>query len=993
MIPLRLELANFLSYRENTVLDLRGVHTACIAGANGAGKSSLLDAITWALFGQSRSKSDDDVVNRAGAREGGQAEVRFSFALEGSVYRVLRSKKPGRSTSLELQLEAEPDRWRSLSEGRVRETQAAIEALLKMSYDTFINASFLLQGKADEFTMKTPNRRKEILADLLGVSRWDQYRDAANARRREAEGQLQLLDARVADIDAELGEEAERQAELERQEQEQRQLAERLADREKILTELRRRQEAVRHQREMVEGLARSVTHAQAALAEARATGKRRQAERAEHASVLERSEAIEADHAAWQRLDEQVRAWGEKERAAGAVRERMRPHELAIAAALSRLEQQVAGLSAQKERIAGMQAERTSVVATLEKRQAELAAMAADLAALTVTETAYREARERFGGLRAQRQSRAQERDRLSAEAERIALERQQLETLQAALDDAGPAIADLGARLAALQADNDRLLTATAERNGIEAQQPALRDQMNALQERIRRLEDETGGDCPLCGQPLSEAHRQAVLAELKGQGRTLGDRFRANQEKRKALDTEIAALETRVRARSGVERELTAQQSRQASSQTQLAELERRLEQWERDGAVRLDELTRALAEDPTFAEAEREVARLAEAVAERPALEQARQACQEAIAAATARLGTIDRASADWQASGSAELATAEAELAGDAFAAEHREALAALQVEWDAVGYDEAAHREARAGRDALSQAPAALSQLKEARAAVGTLDVALADLERQIAGQEQHLAGLVAQHAAAEEALAALSAGDDDLPAVEADVDALRTEVSRLNQRVGGARQQLAVLDDRRRQKTSLIAERAERTQHIARLKLLERACGRDGVQALLIEQALPEIEESANELLERLTSGEMRILFETQRQLRSRDALAETLDIRIADNVGERPYENFSGGEQFRVNFAIRLALSRVLAGRAGARLQTLVIDEGFGSQDPQGRQRLVEAINTIQDQFACILVITHIDQLRDAFPTRILVEKGPAGSMVTIL
>jgi exonuclease SbcC len=94
-----------------------------------------------------------------------------------------------------------------------------------------------------------------------------------------------------------------------------------------------------------------------------------------------------------------------------------------------------------------------------------------------------------------------------------------------------------------------------------------------------------------------------------------------------------------------------------------------------------------------------------------------------------------------------------------------------------------------------------------------------------------------------------------------------------------------------------------------------------------------------------------------------------------------------------FSGGEAFRVNFAIRLALSEVLAQRAGARLQTLVIDEGFGSQDAQGRQRLVEAINLVRQDFARILVITHIDELKDAFPTRIEVEKTPRGSQLRVL
>jgi DNA repair protein SbcC/Rad50 len=98
------------------------------------------------------------------------------------------------------------------------------------------------------------------------------------------------------------------------------------------------------------------------------------------------------------------------------------------------------------------------------------------------------------------------------------------------------------------------------------------------------------------------------------------------------------------------------------------------------------------------------------------------------------------------------------------------------------------------------------------------------------------------------------------------------------------------------------------------------------------------------------------------------------------------------RDYANFSGGEAFRVNFAIRLALSRLLARRAGAQLRTLIIDEGFGSQDAQGRERLVQAINAIQDEFDLILVITHIDELKDAFPARIEITKTFEGSVFEI-
>jgi exonuclease SbcC len=130
-----------------------------------------------------------------------------------------------------------------------------------------------------------------------------------------------------------------------------------------------------------------------------------------------------------------------------------------------------------------------------------------------------------------------------------------------------------------------------------------------------------------------------------------------------------------------------------------------------------------------------------------------------------------------------------------------------------------------------------------------------------------------------------------------------------------------------------------------------------------------------------------------MSVRFRTQRELKSRDALKETLDIQISDSAGVRDYEMYSGGEAFRVNFAIRLALSEMLAQRAGARLQTLVIDEGFGSQDEIGRQRLIEAINLVKPDFAKILVITHIDSLKDAFPARIEVEKTPQGSRVEII
>jgi len=167
----------------------------------------------------------------------------------------------------------------------------------------------------------------------------------------------------------------------------------------------------------------------------------------------------------------------------------------------------------------------------------------------------------------------------------------------------------------------------------------------------------------------------------------------------------------------------------------------------------------------------------------------------------------------------------------------------------------------------------------------------------------------------------------------------------------------------------------------------------LAAAFGKKGVQAHIIDNALPELQEETNRLLARLTDNAMQIGLSTLRQARSGSSQIETMDISITDDVGTRPYEMYSGGEAFRINFALRIALSRLLARRAGARLETLILDEGFGTQDAKGRERLLEAIEAVKDEFALILVISHIEELKDAFPTRIEIIKTPEGSQINYM
>ena len=87
MIPLRLTVKNFMCYRDDVpVLDLEGVHLACLCGANGHGKTALLDAITWALWGSARTRTQEELVHQ------GQTDmaVALDFSARGQRYRVSR---------------------------------------------------------------------------------------------------------------------------------------------------------------------------------------------------------------------------------------------------------------------------------------------------------------------------------------------------------------------------------------------------------------------------------------------------------------------------------------------------------------------------------------------------------------------------------------------------------------------------------------------------------------------------------------------------------------------------------------------------------------------------------------------------------------------------------------------------------------------------------------------------------------------------------------
>ena len=851
MIPLRLNITGFLSYRDPVEVDFNTFELACISGSNGAGKSSLLDAITWSLFGQAR-KRDDSVVNL----QSEAAEVVFTFTYEDNIYRVQRSLPRGKSTALEFQVQ-DDDNWRPLSERTLRETQARIEQVLRLDYDTFVNAAFFLQGKADQFTQHTASKRKEVLGSILGLEAWETYRTRTAERRRTLEDNVRTIDGRMTEIDAELDEEDIRKnylAELERELETLRSARKTQAN---LLENIKTAETLLKNQRKTVELHTASLDRAQMHLSGLQDRLIVRHTDRTLYTDLINRASDVDSAYEAWKQARIEFERMDE-------VAEQFREQEKRRQPLLEEISIQKAKLEQEKDALNGKKSIVSEQTAAIEEIQEQI-----EFAKQTL------------------------------AEAEAKLKEREGFE--KQAIDSQ--------TRLTELKIENQTLKT-----------------QMDELKVRIDKLSATDGAICPLCGQDLSEEHRKSTLTGLEKDGKAQGDRYRANISAMKALTEDITGFDSHLTKFANVEQDRLSASTTISQLTERLEGLNKQVDEWKTTGERRLNEIEKSLKKDD---------------------------------------------------------------------FSNDIRKQLAVVDKELVALGYDAAAHDTVRKAESELRIAEEEYHNLEKARAALKPIEDEIENLTAEIKKAE---AEVVQQQREFNEAAALLVASETQAP----DVDSAYSELLRLqeqeNQRtqeVGAARQKVDVLDDLRKRKADYTSNREEIQRNIAHHKTLERAFGKDGVPALLIEQALPQIEARANELLDRLSDGQMSIRFVTQAEYKDkkRDDLKETLDIQISDGAGVRDYEMYSGGEAFRVNFAVRLALSEVLAQRKGARLQTLVIDEGFGSQDVQGRQRLIEAINLVKDDFAKILVITHLDELKDAFPTRIEVEKTARGSVVRVM
>lgn len=167
----------------------------------------------------------------------------------------------------------------------------------------------------------------------------------------------------------------------------------------------------------------------------------------------------------------------------------------------------------------------------------------------------------------------------------------------------------------------------------------------------------------------------------------------------------------------------------------------------------------------------------------------------------------------------------------------------------------------------------------------------------------------------------------------------------------------------------------------------------LQKAWSKNGIQALIIDNALPQIENEINKYLSILSNGEINIKFETQKTAKNGN-VSETLDIIVSDSNGSRPYERYSGGQRTRIDFATHIGLSKFLTKQSGVNIDFFVIDEGLGTLDSDGRDSVLETLQTLTGIFKQIFIISHIDDVKEAFTTKILVTNNKdQGSKVKLL
>jgi exonuclease SbcC len=824
MIPIKLSLQNFMSYRDNVPpLSFEGIHTACISGDNGNGKSTLVDAITWALWGKTRAKGDDDLVNQ------GQSEmtVEFDFVVGEQVYRIIRKHARPRKiggqgrTLLELQI-ADRSGFRTITGNTIAQTQQSIIGIVHMDYHTFVNSALLLQGQADAFTVKRPLERKQVLADILGLSFYDELEERAKERSKEKEIAGRGLESAIKDITAEVEQKPSWQAEFDADQV-------RLCDIEKRVDEKNSALECIREKKTNLEI-------------------------KKQHLEQLnERIAKTEQDLSRWnEQMDQHLRCITEYQ-----------------------------GLLEQSSAIEEGYRDFTEARAENEQLNEKLVLLNKLSDRKHTLEMNISRASQSLLNEHAVNKSRIQQ---LKTEVERLpSLEKELLE-LQAGLQN----LEEREKKLNGRKKVANELVTGISL---LESKNTNLGQEIKEVEEKLALLHTQEDNKCPLCETELAADGMNLIEEKYAAERQRKCESLMLNKDEIAEKRNELEQCEKEITGLEAELRDSRAYYQGRKGNISQEISRSRQAKEELRDIEDTLDRIEGYLARKE-FSVAEQQI------------------------------------------------LAKVEKELADLEYSSEKHEAIRQRLVSLEK--YEGLKRR--------LEEAEKSISREKEA---AGRAKEAAVELNRSLENDNRNKVDLIM----------AL----EELPQVIADVEKAAVEFKSLMEEQKQAQEALWALREKLKRCEELdikLVEKEKMLSEVSREEDIYRdlalAFGKRGVQSLIIESALPEIEIEANKLLGNMTDNRMHIKMETQRGTKS-GSVVETLDIKISDELGTRSYEMYSGGEAFRIN---------------------------FGTQDSVGIEKIKEAINSIQDDFDKILVITHMEELRDAFPNRIEVKKTASGS-----
>ncbi len=901
MIPLKIQLKNFISYGADIqTIDFSTYPLICLSGKNGHGKSALLDAITWALWGQARKVTGNSKADQGLLRLGQtQMMVCLDFEFNRQIYRIRREfavtyGKP--YASLDFGTVNEQEQFIPLTDKTISLTQAKIEQTLNLSFDSFANSAFLRQGQANEFSKKSPKDRKEILATILGLDHYDTVRKLAMDKIRQSTTEKSSRQSLQASIEQQLLQVAALQTQL--------------AESQSQLDQCATQEVTWATEKKEIEQVKKKIAQDQQQL------------------NLVEfKLEQLNAQEKEQQHsLRTLWREW------------RLINKKTSLLPDIQKLE------SHKKQLVQEINDHQTQLQKSLELKEKHLK---------------YKEeAQALFAKLNEQKLT--------SINQQKIKIER---------------ALFEKQLNQKAFEQNTQKILESSNEKKKID-------DQQQVLTQEIKELSQQTSNHLAL---EKRFEKRKEYYQKFNEQGRWLtGELESLEQKKKLAITDEDPSCPL-------CEQNLSLARKRFLKSK--LADHETII----RHKLTRITKIVKALKALLIEQNKDYELSRKA---IELIKLNQTKTIEYDAHSKKiTVVLTTLE----DQQLVIVKSIKLCDANIAqeqtqlielskkDDQTLHAHEpykkllDAIAIIEQEAQQQKYNTQLHQlamkklqEIEAYINNYNQLIEHVALQTQRQKTIGDLCIILKNskIQKKILEEELHA------YAPLKTQITHIHAQEMNF---EKNIQELKQHKEKLLQEKASIQTQLKALD-------ALANEHKEQQKLITLLnetifeyQAIADAMGKDGIQALLIEDAIPEIEQEANYLLSRLTNNQAQVFIESLRDLK-KGGTKETLDIKISDASGIRPYELFSGGEAFRIDFALRIAISKLLARRAGTSLQTLIIDEGFGSQDEEGLSLIMDALYKIQEDFSKIIIVSHLASMKDQFPIHFNIEKGPQGSMVTV-